>query len=424
MNDYCRNTHAQSPCPIVAGTVLAALLALILPIPAHAQHPGGARALTEDEVVTIALRRAPLADLVEGNITAEQGRAQTERAYPNPEASYSSERTYGTADDYLTLSQSFDLGNKRGLRGQAGAVRAEAVRRDRDSTRLAVAIEARQRFNDLLYRQRRVSALEAWAQHVSEALATVAKRAARGDVATYDRRRLEREELVASARLASERAILERSRARLQAIIGSAIPVTVTGALLPEADPRTVEELRTIGLSRPDLLSLDLRIQASELEDRAAKRWWVPDLGLQAGSKSTRLPVGGTSLGHLVGVSLALPLWDRSRGLSLTAEGEARAARGERMLLQAELEGELAGARSEAIQLRQAAADFRERGSTISDDLVRMTSRGYEGGELGILELLDAYRGAVDDDLNALDMEHDARRSRIELDRLTGMVLP
>jgi cobalt-zinc-cadmium efflux system outer membrane protein len=74
------------------------------------------------------------------------------------------------------------------------------------------------------------------------------------------------------------------------------------------------------------------------------------------------------------------------------------------------------------VQLRSIAIDFEK--STISADLLRMTSRGYEAGELTLLELLDAYRGAQEDEATAIDMELAARRARIELDRLTGAPLP
>jgi cobalt-zinc-cadmium efflux system outer membrane protein len=150
----------------------------------------------------------------------------------------------------------------------------------------------------------------------------------------------------------------------------------------------------------------------------------VPDLRLEGGWKGVDLGRQGRTDGFLLGASLSIPLWDQSSGLARIAEGEARAARGRRALLESELDGELGGARSEAVRLRRAAAEFREQTTAASSDLVRIASAGYEGGELGLLGLLDAYRGAADDFLNALDMEHAARRARIELDRLTGAGLP
>jgi len=416
--------------PTVARYFLALALVLASARTASAQEPDAAAALTERDVVARALQRPPLTDAIEGDVAIEEGRGRAASAYPNPQLSYMREQTFGTfgtGEDYLSVAQIIDLGNRRGLHGEAGHARARAARRDGDASRLSIAADARLRFYEVLYRQDRVAALEGWVTRIDEALAIVTRREQRGDAATYDRRRLERERAVATGRLETERAALERASARLQALLGSgASPpgIRATGALLPDDEPVALASLRASSSSRPDLLALDLRIEAASLDRTAASRWWVPDLRLEGGWKGVDLGFQGRTDGFLLGASLAIPLWDQSSGLARIAEGEARAARGRRALLESELDGELGGARSEAVRLRRAAAEFREQTTAASSDLVRIASAGYEGGELGLLELLDAYRGAADDSLSSLDMEHAARRARIELDRLTGAGLP
>lgn len=397
---------------------------------ASAQEADTPAALTERDVVSRALQRAPLTDAIDGEVEIEEGRGRAASAYPNPQLSYMREQTFGTfgtGEDYLSIAQIIDLGNRRGLHGEAGDARARAARREGDATRVTIAADARVRFYEVLYRQDRVAALEGWTLRIDEALAIVTRREQRGDAATYDRRRLERERAVATGRLETERAALERARARLQALLArgaGGASVRVTGTLMPESDPAGLPTLRATSSSRPDLLALDLRIEAASLDRTAASRWWVPDLRLEGGWKGVDLGRQGRTDGFLLGASLSIPLWDQSSGLARVAEGEARAARGRRALLESELDGELGGARSEAVRLRRAAAEFREQTTAASGDLVRIASAGYEGGELGLLELLDAYRGAADDSLSALDMEHAARRARIEIDRLTGAGLP
>jgi cobalt-zinc-cadmium efflux system outer membrane protein len=409
---------------------VALMIALLFARNASAQEADTPTGLTEQEVVARALQRAPLADAIEGQVAIEEGRGRAASAYPNPQLSYVREQTFGTfgtGEDYLSVAQIIDLGNRRGLHGEAGDARARAARREGDATRVSIAAEARVRFYEVLYRQDRVAALEGWTLRIDEALAIVTRREQRGDAATYDRRRLERERAVATGRLETERAALERARARLQALLATGAggaSVRVTGTLLPESEPAGLQALRTTSGSRPDLLALDLRIEAASLDRTAASRWWVPDLRLEGGWKGVDLGSQGRTDGFLLGASLSIPLWDQSSGLARIAEGEARAARGRRALHESELDGELGGARPEAVRLRRAAAEFREQTTAASSDLVRIASAGYEGGELGLLELLDAYRGAADDSLTALDMEHAARRARIELDRLTGAGLP
>jgi outer membrane protein, heavy metal efflux system len=391
---------------------------------ARAEEPPRVRPLTENEVVTRALGRTPLAETIEGAIAVEEGRARSASAFSNPELAYVREETFGafgTGEGYLTLSQTVDLGNRRGLRGEAGDARALAARREGDAARVAVAAEARQRFYDVLYRQSRVAALDDWVRTIEHALGIVTRREQRGDAAIYERRRLERERSVARGRLATEQAAHERAQARLQAILGAAAPPFVaTGSLLPDADPAALTSLRTASASRPDFLALDLRIEAASRDRAAASRWWLPELRVEGGWKEVDLGGQGRSDGFLLGAALSLPLWDRASGEARSAEGEARAARGRRALLESEVQGELGGARAEAVRLRHAATAFREQTASAASDLMRVAAAGYEGGELGLLELLDAYRGAADDSLAALDLEYLARRARIDLDRLTG----
>jgi cobalt-zinc-cadmium efflux system outer membrane protein len=52
--------------------------------------------------------------------------------------------------------------------------------------------------------------------------------------------------------------------------------------------------------------------------------------------------------------------------------------------------------------------------------LVRTAKAAYKGGEIGILELLDAYREEADTLTRALELEKRARQAHIELERLTG----
>lgn len=414
--------------PTVARCLLLLCLGLDFTVKAAAQELDRATTLTEGEVVALALRRAPLSEIVEGNVVAEQGRGRAAGAYPNPYLTYMREQTFGTlgtGEDYLTLSQTIDLSNRRGLQRDAGEVRAQASRLEGDAVKHLVATDARFRFYEVLYRQGRASAVENWVSRIDQALNIVTRREQRGDAATYDRKRLERERAVATGRLETERAALERVSARLQAILGvDAASLNVSGQLLPNAEPIVPSQLRASSATRPDLLALDLRSKAAELTHKAASRWWAPDLRFEGGWKGVEHGQQGRSDGFLLGASLALPLWDRSSGLALVAEGEARAARGRRALIESELGGELAGAHLEAVRLRRAAIEFREKTSNASRDLERIASAGYEGGELGLLELLDAYRGAADDAVATLDMELAARRARIELDRLSGIILP
>jgi cobalt-zinc-cadmium efflux system outer membrane protein len=348
--------------------------------------------------------------------------------WPNPQVSYMREQTYGTSgtgEDYVWASQPIDIGNRRGLRAQAARARAAAIELEGASGLVFIAADARTRFYDVLYRQLRVEGLQRWVAAIDSALSVVAQRASKGDAAVYDRRRLERERAVANAKWEAERASLERARARLFALLAwqGASFVPVTGNLLPDVPPEA-QLLLARAEKRPDLRALDARRHAAELDMRSAGRWWVPDLRLDAGWKGVHFGTGARTDGFLLGASLSVPLWNQSSGLTRIAQGEASYAQGRKELARTELDAEIAGARAELVRLRAAAWELRSKAQAASQDVVRIASAGYAGGEMSMLELLDAYRGSADDELIALDMELAARRARIDLDRLVGKEEP
>jgi cobalt-zinc-cadmium efflux system outer membrane protein len=386
--------------------------------------------LTEEAVVARSVNREPLADVVQGQVALETARGRAAGAYPNPVLAYVREQTFGelgTGEDYLSIAQVIDLGGRRALAAEAWEIRSQAAESAGATARQEIAADARQRFYDVLHRRERVSVLEAWSARIEEAVAILLRREERGDVSPFERRRLERERGVAAGRLSAERAFLESALARLGGILGedlSDLDVRIDGSLLPEGELASLPELAAKSQARPDLVALGLQADASAIEETVASRWWAPDLRLEAGWKGVDLGALGRSDGFFVGASLALPLWDQGSGASDVAAAEARVSRGRRALRGSELEGELGGLRAEAERLGGAAAALREQALAASIDLLRIAAAGYEGGELGVLELLDANRGATDDALAVLDLELDARRARIELERRTGGELP
>ncbi len=429
---------AASEKPIVGRFLVAGAL-LLLPSLGRAQQtevPATDQAvttvvLTADEAVRRALARAPLADTVRGAIDAERGNARALGAYPNPQITYLREQTFGalgTGEDYVSVSQVIDLGNRRGLRGAAGERRASAATHDGSAARVEVAADTRLRFYEALYHHERATAVRAWSARIEAALTIVAHRTARGDTALYDRRRLERERIVAEGRAQVEEAALDRARARLAALVGlpdgEAAGLTLEGPLRPESEPTALPTLRDVARRGPRLRALGERLRAADLELASATRWWLPDLRLEAGWKGVDAGAQGRTDGFLLGATLTLPLWDASGGLALAARSEALALNGRRALLESELSGEVAGLHAEATRLVRAARRFREDARAASADLVRIATAGYQGGEMTLLELLDAYRGAGDDELTALDLDQAARRARVELDRATGTEAP
>lgn len=391
---------------------------LALPLATWAQIP-----LTEAEAVRLGLDRAEFTDLERGAVQAAEADVLAAGLFPNPTLSYSRERVGGspsTVEHSWMLGQTFDVSGRRGLHREAANRRVAAVSAGNASRKLDMAAEIRRSFHESLSRQETIRATETWAQRFAKVEGLVGKLARAGEASGYDRRRLARERQTAEARLAAERAELDRALARLMALTGTSESPILKGELLPLSPSPIEMELSRLD-QRPDLQVLSRRAEAADLEGRAAKRGGIPDVTVGIGPKyvdngSTR------ENGMALSLSVPLPVFDRQQADQQRAAAEALRARAEYRLLRSRTEGELRGLHRQIEALRATAIDYRSRAVAASSELLRIVETAYQGGESSLLELLDAYRGALETEITALELEKRARDARIEYDLLTGSI--
>lgn len=407
--------------PTVARFVLAATLAFATSAVAADAPP----LLDEDEAVRRALARPALDDELRARVDFARADEIAARRWPNPEASWSREQLRASAaterQDIVMLSQRFDLSGRRGLRGDAAARRVEAAGAGAALLRLDVEAGARRAFADALAQERRVAVLRAAGERLEGVAAAVARRAASGDVAGYDRRRVERERLTVLGRLDVEEGALARARARLAALIGASdpsAPLALRGDLTAAAPPPMATLAERLP-SRPDLRALELEARSGELDVRAAERWFIPEVALGGGLKTIDSGSSRHS-GFAAALTVPIPLFSRDQDERLRGDARARAARGRLALALDAARADLAGLHAEATRLTAAAVRYRESGATDAAALLRTAEAAYRGGEMGVLELIDAYRGAIDAETSLVELEWAARRARIDLDRTAG----
>lgn len=409
---------------------LLCMVSLALPLAAWAQTntPQSApqyRSLTEADAVRLGLARSDLSSLERGSVEVAEADALAAGLPPNPTLGYSSDRGRRGADateQTWLIAQTFDVSGRRGLRREAAGVRVDVASVGNAQRRKEIAAEIRYRFHEVLLKQETISSTEAWTRRFARVEGIVDKLARSGEASGYDRRRLARERQTAQARLSVEQADLERAHERLAALIGApGAPLDpVNGVLAPAGLPALDQALG--GLERrPDLQALARRAEAADLDGRAASRGWVPDITVGVGPKYTDNGVGRDT-STVVTLSIPLPVFDRQQAGARRAIADALSARSEYALIRARAEGDLRGLHRQVERLSTAAADYRTRAVAGSAELLRIAEAAYQGGESTLLELLDAYRGALDAEITALDLEWKARQARIEYDLLTGSV--
>ncbi|MBI5331106.1 MAG: TolC family protein [Betaproteobacteria bacterium] len=399
------------------------VISLLAPLPAAWAQSAPHAVLTEADAVRSGLARNDLADLEQGSTKAAEADALAAGQRPNPVLSYGYDRVGGTPDTVehsLMLSQTFDPAHRRDLRRQAADRRADAVGADHLGRRVGIAAEIRREFHAALYRQAVVQAADTWVQRFARIEALVAKLARAGEASGYDQRRLTRERVASEVRLVSERAELERALTRLGVLAGRSDRLAVAGELSPPPLPALDAALGRLD-QRPDLLALARRAEAADLEGRAAGKGGIPEITVGIGPKWVDNGFRKDN-GVVVALSMPLPVFDRQQAGRQRAAGEAMQHRAEYRLAHTRAEGDLRGLHRQAAQLRTAAADYRRRAVAPLPDLLRIAELAYQGGESSLLELLDAYRGALETEIAALDLEHRARAARIEYDLITGSV--
>ncbi|WP_167090125.1 TolC family protein [Massilia frigida] len=375
----------------------------------------------------IGLARPDIASVIEAAQAAARSDAAAAGRWPNPTLELQHESVPGalgsaTERTYL-LSQQFDLSGKRGIRKNAANERVLAAAFDGDQRRQDIAAAIRRRFYEVLYRRELVAATRAWDSRMAPIAATVQKLHKGGEVAGYDKRRMELERATAQARLRAEQADYDKAWQQLAALLGAgAAQATPSGELLPPDAPPLDTLLARLD-QRPQLRALERRADAHALERKAAQRGWMPDVTVGIGSKSVDSGVA-RDRGTVLSVSVPLPIFDRDQAGAGKAGAQADEARAEARLQRSRLEGELRGAWQQVRQLSATARDYQAQAANASDELARIAEASYRGGETGILELLDVYRATHEARMRALELSWSARQGAIELDTIVGNEKP
>jgi outer membrane protein TolC len=180
--------------------------------------------------------------------------------------------------------------------------------------------------------------------------------------------------------------------------------------------PALIEQALT---NRGDYRAAELAIARFDAERSAATRLQIPTPSLTGGLK--RSDLGGTaSAGYQVSVDVTLPLFSRGQAATALATAQRTRAQAEAQTWRLQIEADVRAAYEVAAILQERAARYQESTAAIAEPLARIGRVGYEEGELGILELLDAERQALDARLRVLELAGAARRAAIELDRVMG----
>jgi cobalt-zinc-cadmium efflux system outer membrane protein len=170
--------------------------------------------------------------------------------------------------------------------------------------------------------------------------------------------------------------------------------------------------------ARGELVAFRHEVDAAAFDARAAGRRLIPEPEIVAGTKSSTA-LGG-DLGGVLAVYATLPLFDRARPEKALAAARAAQAEARAASFRAVLRGQAAALREVVIQRRAAASRYRAGAIDSAAEIERIAQVGYDAGERGILELLDAYRIGASARVRQTTLDLAVRQAEIELEFATG----
>ena len=378
-------------------------------------------ALTETKAIRIGLDRDLVQQRAAGNLGQAQSEVLSAGTWPNPEFSYEREALEGLdlVEQKIIVSQEFDVSGRRGLHMQAADLHLDAARYESEAWRAELIRKIRERYYEALFQQKRQTAHVETQKRIRLLNAALTRRHDEGDVQLYDYQRVITERAAIEAKVNNAAVDFNTSRLSLWALLGEGADdfQVLEGELLP-LPPAALDQSSLSLNEQPALRHLQVRSEAYALQQRAESRTF-PDVTLGLGWK--RDEVGDRSDdGLIINASIPIPLFDRRKSNQYSYQAQSMIASSEYQLAYDAAKAELKGLWQQSAQYRQNALRYRKDAVQAVNELIEIAETYYRAGEIGIIELLDAYRSALDAELTALEFEYKARSARIKLDYLVG----
>ncbi|MHC4647753.1 MAG: TolC family protein [Planctomycetota bacterium] len=388
-------------------------------------EPNGILSLRQ--ALALALMNNPGLRAFSWEVRAAQARQLQAGLAPNPEFKVEVEeaggsgerRNFDGAETTIFLSQLIELGDKRIRRTELASLEKDLACWDYEAKRLDVFTEVAKAFVGVLAEQKRAELTEDLVRLSSEVLNTVRQRVQAGKDSPVE----ETKALVAlaNAEIESEkvRKDLSYARKRLSATWAGRSPVFAEAGgeldlILPVP---SIDELRTLVYRNPDkarwAVEMDQRRAAVELAKANATQDVKLGGGLQHFNDTDDSAV-------VLGVSIAIPIFDRNQGNVLEARHNLAKAKAESRAVEAGIHAALAEAYARLSSAFTEATGLGNKvleGAQSAFDAVR---EGYRTGKLGFLDVLDAQRTLFEARAQYINALASYQTAKADVERLIG----
>lgn len=384
---------------------------------------------SESHIIERFSAQSPQARELRSRVAVIEAEARTRTPYPNPSVSFSWEGA-GYSAYFVEGSQSLPISGRLGYLRQAAGAAVAAADLSREGELWSLRSDLRIAFFRMVAAQERVSTLSSRIGEVEGLVRILRRREEEGEGSRYDRLRAERELIELRTDAIMARSLTASAGAQLAAFLPEGTQVERV-----RGDLKIVSEVPDL----EDLVRRALRVRADYqaeqrdrgrylIEEQAARRLRIPEPVVSAGVERAEVTAGtGTNPfsnvsrnGLAFSVSVPLPILNTGRYEVARYRAEQEQADARIAVLSRQIRTEVEGALGVLDVRREAQTAFEGEMQSAGPELVRIAQTAYQEGEIGILELLDAYRVNGAANLRRLDLEAGVKEAFIELERAVG----
>ena len=374
----------------------------------------------EAQVIERFLQQSPQPLELRAHIAIAQAGARGRALYPNP--SFSCSREGAGFNEFFEVGQTLPISGRLGYLRQAGTAAASATESQSTALLWELRSDLRIAFYRLLAAQQEEALVDASIERLREVVRILRDREREGEGSRYDRLRGECEIIETRTERSAAQVRVTQAHRELLSFLPAGTQITrVTGRFSLGSATATMTELVSRALiARADYRADQQEFERYQLEKRAAERLLIPEPTIGAGLKRAETPMSPHQAGAVVSLSLPIPLFNTGRTEVMRFEAQQQQADARREAVAQQIRAQVEGAyQTLLIRQRDVQEYGRESGET-GAELSRIAQLAYQEGEIGILELLDAYRVNRQSQLQLLELQESAKEAAIGLDRVVG----
>jgi cobalt-zinc-cadmium efflux system outer membrane protein len=355
--------------------------------------------LTLDGAVRLALENNPELRASSGRIDAATGRAYQAKLWTNPELTLSAEDwpvsgggDFSDSKQTIGVAQTIPFPGKKKLDRQIGVSGIRLSEADLTLRRVELVRDVKSAFYQVLAAERLVDVAAELVKVAESSASTARKRVAAGAAADQEQLRAEIPLEQARTELSGFQRELTTARQTLALLLGrpDLTEAPVSGALAETASLTLLDQGPEQWLpNHPSVLAAKTGRDRAELELRRARLEPYPDVRL--GVAGGRIGETGQSIIQM-GLSIPLPIIDRSKGKKQEAQANVRIAQADQMSIEQRLLREWGTTSKRFRTAIEQVGNYRERILPKANEALRLVQSGFEQGKFGFIDLLDTQR--------------------------------